>query len=225
MANIASTVASNFPMEKHVLVRVIVMITCLLAMMGAIFVILSYACVKSLRTQARQILVNLSLMDFGIGAANFTGAAVNFDQYYNDSSGSLFNSNITIVDYFCKAQASLALLTTLSSIFWTISLAVYIYLLIFQNWQKIKLYLPLCYIICYGVPIGLSVWLLLTKRLGHAPYDSSGWCSIRTVSPQNKKIDFIAAIFGYDLWIYLAFIICSVIYFSLFIRMQIEVSL
>lgn len=86
-----------------------------------------------------------------------------------------------------------------------------------------KLYLPVCYILCYGIPIGLTVWLLLTDRLGHAPYDSSGWCSLRIIW-QNKWVDLIAATFGYDLWIYLAFVICSTVYLALFLRMNVEVK-
>lgn len=215
----------NFPMEKHVLIRVIVMVVCCLAMLGSLFVILSYACFRSLRSQARHLLVNLSLMDFGVGLANLTGAAVNFDQYYNDNSASgtvLLGSKL--IDGSCKVQAVVALFTTFSSVLWTISLAVYMYFLVFQNWRKTRLYLPLCYLLCYGIPLGLTMWLLLTDRLGHAPYNSSGWCGIKIINPSDKWIDFIAAIFGYDLWIYLAFFVCFTVYFALALRMNVEVS-
>lgn len=214
---------TGFPMEKHVLIRAIVMVVCSLAMLGAIFVIISYACFKSLRSQARQILVNLSLMDFGIALANFTGAAVNFDKYYVDNTTGSYLVGSYTVDTLCKTQAFFALLTTFASVFWTISLAIYMYLLIFQNkQQKMTYFLPLCYITCYGIPIGLSFWLLFTGRLGHAPYNSSGWCGIALINPKDESIDMMGAIFGYDLWIYLAFFMCFTVYSALFLRINVE---
>ena len=221
MEQLGITVGS-YPLEKHILVRVIVMTVCCLTMLGSVFVVLSYLCFKSLRSQARQILLNLSLMDFGIGLANFTGAAVNFDKYYDTAvNGSAVPETI---DYSCKAQAFFALLTTFSSVFWTMSLSIYMYTLVFYNYQRsVALFLPLCYLICYGVPIGLTVWLLLTGRLGNAPFNSSGWCGIILVSPLDHSVDVLAGVLGYDLWIYLAFLLCTTIYLSLFLRINFEV--
>lgn len=228
MAPNETVVSSSFPTEKHVVVRSIVMVACTLAMIGAMFVILSYVCFKSLRSQARQILVNLSLMDFGIGAANFTGAVINFDQYYNDTPNSTSLIGTPLMDKFCKTQAFMALFTTYASVFWTVSLAIYMYTIINHKWsysQRSKLFLPACYIICYGLALGLALWLLFTGRLGHSPYNSSGWCSIIIVWPGNKRIDYMAATFGYDLWIYLTFFICLTIYPVLVLQMNVEVSL
>jgi G protein-coupled receptor 157 len=203
--------------EKHVFIRSVVIITCSFAMLGSVAVILSYICIKSIRHQARQIIINLSLMDFGIGASNLVGAAVNFDQFYNTS-----HSIETITDDLCKAQAFIALMTTISSVCWTMSLAIYMYLLIFQNWFKMRWFMPVCYAISYGLPALVTVWMLLTKRLGHAPYDTSGWCGIIITNPFDLKIDYIACILGYDMWIYLAFIVCLVIYLAIFLRMNVE---
>lgn len=217
--------SATFPTEKHILVRSIVMVVCSLSMTGAVFVILSYVCFKSLRSQARQILVNLSFMDFGIGAANFTGAIVNFDQYYNDTAtGGTILIGSNLMDMSCKAQAFVAMFTTYASFFWTVSLAIYMYCLIFQNWQRKQFYLSPCYVLCYGLATGLTLWLLFTGRLGNSPYNSSGWCSIIIVWPGDKKIDFMAATFGYDLWIYLTFLVCLIIYSILVLRMNVEVS-
>lgn len=222
---VVSPTSPGYPTEKHLLVRGIVMVVCSLSMIGAIFVILSYACFKSLRTQARQILVNLSLMDLGIGAANFTGAAVNFDQYYKDMSNGTALTGTHAMDALCKTQAFVAHFTTYSSVVWTTSLAVYMYSLVFLNIRGTRLYLPACYALCYGLGVGLTVWLVLTSRLGHSPYNSSGWCSLIIVSPGSKKVDMMAAVFGYDLWIYLTFFVCAVIYPTLILQMNIKVRL
>ena len=211
-------------MEKHVFVRVLVMMISFLTMAGSIIVVLSYICIKSLRSQARQIVLNLSVMDFIIGLANFSGAAVNFDKYYLiHGYGNVSRS----IDYLCKLQAFVALFSTFSSVFWTMSLAVYMYLIVFHFFQRstlTTLYLPFCYLVCYGLPIALTMWLFFTDRLGNAPYNSSGWCGIILVSPTDNSVDIFAAVFGYDIWIYLAFILCAVIYSVMFLRINVEVS-
>ncbi len=214
-----STNGSSFPLEKHMFVRFIVITVSFLTMTGSVIVILSYICVKSLRSQARQIVLNLSLMDFGIGLANLTGSAINFDKYYSQ------NDTVSdTVDALCKTQAFIALFATFASVFWTMSLAVYMYIMVFHSFQKsIGMYLPVCYVICYLLPVVLSLWLLFTGRLGNAPYNSSGWCGLILVKPSDNSIDVFAAVIGYDLWIYLTFFLCGTVYTSLFLRINVEV--
>lgn len=43
--------------------------------------------------------------------------------------------------------------------------------------QEQLYFLRFSYVFCYGFPVMISLWLLLTDRLGYSPYDSSGWCS------------------------------------------------
>lgn len=211
---------NSFPMEKHILIRVVVMTVSFLTMVGSVIVVLSYVCVKSFRSEGRQIVLNLSLMDLGIGLANFTGAAINFDKYYSPR----YNSVSGTVDALCKAQAFVALLTTFSSVFWTMSLAIYMYILVFHNFQRSTIfYLPLCYFACYGLPLALTLWLFFTNRLGNAPYNSSGWCGVILIKPDDNSIDVFAAVLGYDLWIYLTFFLCATIYCALFLRINVEV--
>ena len=245
-------------------VKTVVGITCCLAMVGSLFVILSFLLFKSLRSEARQILVNLSLMDFGIAMANMTGIAANFDGYFSNRS----EVNVHM-EGFCKAQAFVAMFSTYSSILWTISLAIYMYLLVFQiHRYPLRYYLFCCYAFCYGISFGLSLWLLLTNRLGYAPFNSSGWCTIivnnvtvtdnssgsvyynasgivenisaqygHTTLLQNRvpedsitdtlvisTTDYCVAIFGYDLWIYLAIITCVTLYLALFLQLRFGVS-
>lgn len=204
-------------------VKIVVGITCCLAMLGSVFIVISYLIFKSLRSQARQILVNLSLMDFGIAMSNMTGIAANFDHYYyNNKTGEAY------MDDLCVAQAFVAAFTTYSSILWTIALAVYMYLLVFQIYRyPMRYYMMGCYTLCYGLSIGLSVWLLCTERLGYAPYNSSGWCSIiNNVIDYTGDLttDYYATTVGYDLWVYLAIVMCTTVYSALFFRLKFGVS-
>ena len=129
-------------------VRVVVGITCVLSMFGAVLIALSYLLIKEIRTKAREILVHLSFMDFMVAAANFVGVVVNFDQYLSDTHDN-------IVHTLCVTQASFAMYGTLASILWTIAIAAYIYLRIMFNKKPVaRRAVYAFYIICYGLPRG-----------------------------------------------------------------------
>lgn len=212
-------------LDKHISVRIVVGITCLLSMIGSLLIIISYACFKNLQSQGRLILVNLALMDFGVGLFNFVGAAVNFDQYYyNTSVDDPITPSEAVADA-CLVQAIFAHFCTGSSVLWTSCLAVYMYLLIFLNWErKVRWFLPLSCAFCYGIPLGLSMWLIFTNRLGHSPYNTAAWCGlIITNTKSSGNVDYIATTIGYDLWIYLAIFLSITIYSALFLHLHIEV--
>lgn len=211
-------------LDKHISVRIVVGITCLLSMIGSLLIILSYACFKNLQSQGRLILFNLALMDFGVGLFNLVGAAVNFDQYYYNTSVDHPITPAKAVADSCLVQAIFAHFCTGSSVLWTSCLAVYMYFLIFQNWErKVRWFLPLSCVFCYGIPLGLSTWLIFTNRLGHSPYNAAAWCGLINTK-SSGDVDYIATTIGYDLWIYLAIFLSITIYSALFLYLHIEVS-
>ena len=208
---------------KGLAVRLTVGATCLLSIVGATLIILSYACFKSLRTKAREILLHLSLMDFGVAAANFIGDVVNFDKFYNSTTGP-----IEAVKNLCTAQAFFAVYFTLGSVLWTISLAVYLYfLLVHRTTKNAKYFIYFSYVLCWGLPFFVTLWLVLTKRLGYSPYNASGWCSMIAVNPKTQAKDYFAVVIGYDLWIYLAMVLVPVMYCSVrwFLREEVSVAI
>ena len=225
-ASVLEDASSGF-LTKSAGVRTAVAVTSSLSMLGAFFVVLSYASVRSLRTQARQILLNLSLMDFGSALAIFIGAVTDFDRFYVDDSGPrrMWREPSSWLNGLCEAQAFLHMLFNYSSILWTITLAVYMYMLVFHNWQeRVKYFLPLCYVLDYAMPLLLSVWFLEEGKLGYAPFDSSGWCTLRTIDPYTRSRDYLAAVIGYDLWVYLAAVLTVVLYAAVFLRLKFVVS-
>ena len=181
-----STVEGPF-FHKHVAIRIVVGVTCSLSMLGALLIILSYICIKDIRTKARQVLVHLSVADFGVACANFIGVCVYFDQYIRHcpfesktSNGSFFetNSNVDTVTngvntwtscevllQLCKTQAFMAAYSTLASVLWTLCLAVYIYCLVFHTNKKVHLrVIYVAYIFCWGMPLFVSLWLVITGK-------------------------------------------------------------
>ena len=228
MGNVSfDNITYNIFMNKHVAVRVTVATACCLSMIGAIFVILSYVCFKDLRSQARQILVNLSLMDFGVGLANFTGIAINFDRLYMNMSTGIPLYPSFAVRALCQGQAFIAFFSTYGSVFWTISLAVYMYLLVFQDTKRTnffgRVFLVICYVLNYSMAVGLCLWFLFTNRFGNSPYGSTGWCGVVIERGNDRYLNYIGIVIGYDVWIYLTMILCTAIYVSIFIHLNIKV--
>ena len=202
---------------KDQALRAVVGVSCCLSILGSLLIILSYILFKKRRTRAREILLHISLMDLGVALANLIGLSVYFDQYYI-RHGHIDSYNVpSYIDRLCKTQAFFAHYCTISSILWTIALAGFLYFLIIHNKSRISIYFYwFSHIICYVLPFLLSLWLVLTGKLGYSPFDSSGWCTLITKDLERVEVDGIfIAVFGYDLWIYLAVVTIPVLYASI----------
>ena len=215
------------PLKVMPSVRAAVGITCILSMIGATLIVLSYVLIKDIRTKAREILVNLSLMDFMAAAANFTGVVVNFNTYLLDPTHPNISSHqYHVMNNFCKSQAFFAMYGTISSVLWTICIAIYVFLRIMlegHNFAQKAVYC--CYAVSYGVPFILSLWFVLTGKLGYAPYGGSGWCSVIVYNSITKERLTLNAIFANDIWIYLTIVLVPLIIISLKFYLRYEVSL
>lgn len=209
--------------SKTLTPRAVVAATCFLSMAGSLVTMFTFFAFKHLRNHTRHILLHLSLMDFGVAAANFIGAVVYFDKYYYEGYNR-YTDEIHVSDtihYSCKIQAAFAVTCNNSSVLWTIAVAVYLHFRIVTHTSiehsKAFFRLLLCtlFIICYGLPVLLTVWLYMTNRIGFAPYDSAGWCTLRVLSFPDKTKDLYADVFGNDLWVLIAFISIPLLYFSI----------
>ena len=229
------------------------MITCSLSMIGALLIILSFACCKDLRSRGRQILVNISVMDFGVAAFNFSGAAFYFDQHYHNKTctncmtypvaiftpesqcsegrhsplnGTIMCPDSLNIQYLCLSQAALSLYFTYGSILWTNALCLYLYFRIVHSGTQVSRYcLYLSYFFCYTMPLLLTLWLAFTGRLGYSPYESSGWCSIVLMHPSSMERDIYASVFGYNLWIALTFVFVPVLSCAVHMNVKSKVRL
>lgn len=204
-------------------VRVVVGITCVLSMIGAVLIILSYILIKDTRSKAREILLNLSLMDFVVAAANLTGILVNFDDYLYRPKQLPSHQYLALNDV-CKVQAFFALYATISSIIWTNCIAVYIFFHILYEGQLKVLWTMLSfYVLSYGLPLILSLWFLLTGKLGYSPYGSSGWCSLVVYDHDTGERYPLTVVFGNDIWIYLTITLVPLIFISLKFHIKYQV--
>ena len=210
--------------DKKTTIRGIVGTACVFSMIGSLLIILSYFLAKELRTQTRKILLHLSLMDFGTALANFVGLTVYFDKYYIKAEQEKHNYwedhlPSKAVQYSCIGDAFVAVYCTNSSVLWTISMAVYLHFRIVSHSQRSEKFyqylLYFFYVFNYGFPLLISLWMVFTDKLGFAPWDSSGWCTIIVeIPPHGVKIDRIASFFGTDLWILITIVIIPPLYLS-----------
>ena len=199
-------------------VRAVVGVTCVLSMAGAVLIILSYILIKDTRTKAREILLNLSLMDFTVAAANFVGILVNFDNflYKPDGIPPTDQHQYHMLNSICKVQAFFAMYATISSILWTNCIAVYIFLhILYEGQLRVFWTMSTFYLLSYGLPLILNLWFLSTHKLGYSPYGSSGWCSVIVYDYTTGERYPLTLVFANDIWIYLTITLVPLIFISL----------
>ena len=160
----ATTISGADPLEdKKVWLRVVVATVSFLSMVGALLIILSYVCISSIRTRSREILVHLSVADFGVACANFIGVVVDFDHLIRTCSETSDHHWCDDVHHLCTAQAFFAGFSTIASILWTLALSVYIYLLVVHEHHRLHTKaVYFFYLFCWGMPLLISLWLVLT---------------------------------------------------------------
>ena len=215
MANWSTMPPAEVFMVKDPTMRAVVGVSCCLSILGSLLIILSYILFKKRRTRAREILLHISLMDLGVALANLIGLSVYFDRFYY-TSHQTHHPVASYIDGLCKTQAFFAAYCTCASILWTIALAAFLYFVIIHHRTKRAAYFVWsCYVFCYGFPFFLTLWLVLTKRLGHSPLDSSGWCTLITDDLQTGKVDIFITVMAYDLWIYLAIVTIPLFYLAI----------
>ena len=207
---------------KDPAMRAVVGVSCCLSILGSLLIILSYILFKKRRTRAREILLHISLMDLGVALANLIGLSVYFDKFYYKHHEHV----AAHIDRLCRTQAFFASYCTMGSILWTITLAAFLYFVIIhrRKKQEASYFVWAAYLVCYGFPLFVNLWLIFTKRLGHSPMDSSGWCTLITDNMQTRKVDIFITIIAYDLWIYLAIVTIPLFYLAIRCHLANQVS-
>jgi len=133
----------------------------------------------------------------------------------------------------CKAQAFFSVYGTKGSILWTLGLAVYLYYRIVSREANVtKWVVRVLYIMCYTLPLYVSLWLLLTDHLGHPKegHSSGGWCAIIVGDDMTKREkeqydDTLIVIMAVDIWVILTFVTIVPIYLIVHCYVRKEVSL
>ena len=156
-----------------VALRVCVSITCVLSMFGASLIIGTFVAFKELRTKARQILVQLSIADFLVASSQLFGVNINLPKLMEniciDYEGNQTNVNFTD-DIVCQVQGGITVFSTVSSYYWTLTVAFYLLVIIVFESQRVGRWLMyFSYVVCWGIPAVLVFNLGFLKFLGFRP--------------------------------------------------------
>lgn len=164
----------NFILALQVLVNLV----CILSMLGAALIIYTFIAYKTLRTRARQILVQLSIADFGVAASHLVGVNVNLHRYakhvcIESPESDVVTENSTI----CTVQGAVTTYSTIGSLFWTIAVGVYLLtVIVFESQRAGKWLTYAFYPVCWGLPAVVILAYALEKSFGfHANVDTGKW--------------------------------------------------
>ena len=194
-------------------------IMCLLSILGSTSIILSFILFKELRTTGRFILLNLSVADLIVALANLVGAATSYQfRHMNEYS----DMNNTLL---CEIDAFFGLFATDSSILWTIVLLSYLYITLHcfrPSRLCFKVSMTICMIICWGLPLAISLWFIIKGYFGFQPGFSPGFC---TFMGGNNSKDIYRPIVGYEMFLYPSIIFLTTLSIIFFCHSKCKVRL
>ncbi|XP_071073898.1 G-protein coupled receptor 157 [Dasypus novemcinctus] len=143
--------------------RAVVLLSCALSALGSGLLVATHALWPDLRSRARRLLLFLSLADLLSAASYFYGVLRNF-------AGPSWD---------CVLQGALSTFANTSSFFWTVAIALYLYLSIVRTARGPGTGRLLCafHVVSWGVPLVITVAAVALKKIGYDASDVSvGWC-------------------------------------------------
>ncbi|KAF7239404.1 hypothetical protein EYD10_13983 [Varanus komodoensis] len=145
-----------FPWE-----RVVVLASCALSFLGCCLLVGTHALWPELRTRPRQLLLCLSLADLLSAASYFYGVLMDFGASSWD----------------CVAQGAVSTFSNTSSFFWTMAIALFLYITIVRGLPTGTGLLSLFHVVSWGIPLSITAAAVALKKIGYDASDISvGWC-------------------------------------------------
>ena len=142
---------------------------------AALVMILIYVAFKDIRKKGAQSIVTfIAIADFFTAAAYLAGS-VNILVHYDVTEPAKCRAFETL----CDLHGYLVTVATMSSYFWTLALALHLYLTVVRSSSKSAAKLmPLYHVIGWGLPNAVALPLLWTNNLTYAPFVGGVWCYI-----------------------------------------------
>ncbi|KAM9270147.1 G-protein coupled receptor 157 [Morus bassanus] len=149
------------PTELYASERVVVLVSCVLSFLGSSLLVCTHALWPELRTRPRQLLLYLSLADLLSALSYFYGVLQDFDR----------------TSWDCVLQGALSTFSNTSSFFWTMAIALYLYITIVRGSPTGTGLLCCFHVVSWGIPLGITVAAVALKKIGYdASNVSVGWC-------------------------------------------------
>nr|XP_020475460.1 probable G-protein coupled receptor 157 [Monopterus albus] len=174
--------------------QVVVLFSCALSFLGSSLIILTYIIWPDLRTTPRKLLVYLSVSDW-LSAVSYAFGV--WKVFHADSPD-------------CVAQGAISTFANTSSFFWTVAIAVYLYVFIVRSSQRVADSLVLSFhLVSWGVPLVITVTAVCLNKIGYdASEVSVGWCWVRIDAPDKVLWMLLTG----KIWEFLAYITLPVLY-------------
>ena len=204
----------------HSIIRLSVGTASCLSILGASLIIVTYVAFPELRTTLRQILVNLSIADMICATGFLVGIAINFYRYL-DPRQIPYQNQSEAFQYVCMIQGGFAVLGSDASILWTISMAVYMFVvMVLRMPENARKLLPLNYLICWGVPTVITVVFGAVGWIGFEPQTTAGWCDITThpnPSGNNSSAEYtvVPVVIRYTVFLYTSFLLLPPLFLAI----------
>ncbi|XP_014897319.1 G-protein coupled receptor 157 isoform X1 [Poecilia latipinna] len=186
--------ANESQTELYLSERVVVLGTCALSFLGSSLIILTHIIWTDLRTTPRRLLVFLSVTDWLSAVSYAVGV------------WSVFRTDSTE----CVAQGAISTFSNTSSFFWTVSIAVYLYVFIVRSSQRVADSLVVFFhLVSWGVPLVITVTAVCLNKIGYdASEVSVGWCWVRIEAPDRVLWMLLTG----KIWEFLAYLTLPVLY-------------
>ncbi|XP_070767224.1 G-protein coupled receptor 157 [Enoplosus armatus] len=174
--------------------QVVVLFSCALSFLGSSLIILTYIIWSDLRTTLRRLLVYLSVSDW-LSAVSYAFGV--WRVFHTDSLD-------------CVVQGAISTFANTSSFFWTVSIAVYLYVFIVKSSQRVAESLVLFFhFVSWGVPLAITVAAVSLNKIGYdASEVSVGWCWVRIHAPDRVLWMLLTG----KIWEFLAYLTLPVLY-------------
>lgn len=193
------------------------LVSCSLSCLGSILILVTFCLLKDLRTTTQKIITFLAVADL-ISAIGYILGSINFLTHFEKRDSS--DCNVFLV--LCKTQATITSWSSLVSFCWTVILAFHFFLIIvFKRFQFARKLVPWYNIFAWGVPLVIVVPLLVTDKLGYAPYAASNWCYIKDYDyhglniSQNGLTIALILVAGKG-WEFISYVSVTVLYLLIF---------
>ncbi|XP_072101175.1 G-protein coupled receptor 157 isoform X1 [Mobula birostris] len=180
--------------EVYVYEKVVISISCLLSVLGSGMIIATHLWWPDLRSKARQLLVYLSVADLLSALSYLYGVLRDFQRSSWD----------------CVLQGAVSTFANTSSFFWTVAIAIYLYLLIVRSEQSVANSLNgWFHAISWLVPLAITMAAVSLQKIGYDASDVSvGWCWIRI----NAENSILWMLLTGKIWEFIAYITLPTLY-------------
>ncbi|XP_074654063.1 G-protein coupled receptor 157-like [Tubulanus polymorphus] len=181
-----TTVEPEEPFGIPTYFAILVIVSCVFSIIGGAVIMLSYMCLPQIRTAARRLVVYLTVADLLTAIGNLVGMT---RYVVLSNEGRIGCGKVDDLREICVVQSALTTYSAMCSLFWTVALAVYLYMNIAcrDAWRARRSVLY-CHIVSWGIP-GVIV---LTAAIGNVLGDdlsetTVGWCWISTCSGTRRR--------------------------------------